>query len=91
MRQVIFLSSLILVLIYSTVCSQTKSFLDEAQKMKISLCFKDFVLLDSHPGNIGTSDSIGIRKIFVRNDSTMMVAVNLNAGSQRAENMWQVS
>jgi hypothetical protein len=59
--------------------------------MKISLCFKDFVLMDSYSGNIGNSDKIGARQVFVRNDSSMMVAINLNAGSQRAENMRQIS
>jgi|SRR5690606_3223504 len=68
---------------FNLVRSQSTSFFEEVRVMKMNLCFKGYFLANSAMDQNRTSQYIGTRGVFIRNDSSMMVAVYLNAGPYR--------
>jgi len=66
---------------FNLVRSQSTSFFDDVQSMKMSLCFKDFIIASRNFDLGRLRGVISSREVFLHNDSSMIVVVHLNSRS----------
>lgn len=74
----IFLSMLIMIPFYGMVNAQTDPFFDDIATMKLSLCFKDYIIADGNmdPGELPSG--MTSQRVFLNSDSSLMVHILLS-------------
>jgi len=66
---------------FNLVRSQSTSFFEDVQTLKMNLCFKDFILADSNLDQIPLQRGLTSEQIFLRSDSLLVVKVYLRRKS----------
>src|SRR5690606_19586805 len=80
MKQIVF-CILLLISSFYIAHSQSETFFDDVQSMKMSLCFKDFIIASRNFDLGRLRGGISSREVFLHNDSSMIIVVHLNSRS----------
>lgn len=74
----IFLSILIMIPFYGMVNAQTDPFFDDVTTMKLSLCFKDYIIADGNMDPSELPSGMTSQRVFLNSDSSLMVHILLS-------------